>query len=96
MYDGVWCMFAFGSRQRFDTMVRMKKTLEAVYENGVFRPLEHPEGIAEHRQVTLTVTAEEAPSSLADLSGRISADDAEDMRVIVEREFEHVDPREWQ
>jgi len=74
----------------------MKKTVEAVYENGVFRPLKYPEGIAEHRQVTLTVTAQEQPSSLADLAGRISADDAEEMRVIVEREFERVDPREWQ
>ncbi len=64
----------------------MKETLEAVYENGVFRPLKHPEGIAEHRQVTLTVTAEDRPSSLADLSGRISADDAEEMRGIVERD----------
>ena len=74
----------------------MTKTVEAVYENGVFRPLKRPEGIAEHRQVTLTVTAEEKPSSLADLAGRISTDDAEEMRNIVEREFEHVDLREWQ
>jgi hypothetical protein len=42
------------------------------------------------------VTAEEKPSSLADLAGRIAPDDAEEMREIVEREFECVDPREWQ
>ena len=76
-------------------MVSMKKTVEAVYENGVFRPLTRPEGIAEHRQVTLTVTAEDRTSSLADFAGRISADDAEEMRSIVEREFERVDLREW-
>jgi predicted DNA-binding antitoxin AbrB/MazE fold protein len=74
----------------------MKETLEAVYENGVFRPLTRPEGIAEHRQVTLTVSAEEKPSSFADLAGRISPEDAEEMREIVEREFERVEPREWQ
>lgn len=74
----------------------MKKTLEAVYENGVFRPLKRPEGLAEHRRVMLTVTAEEAPSSLADSAGSISADDAREMREIIEREFERVDPREWQ
>jgi len=74
----------------------MKETLEAVYENGVFRPLKRPEGIAEHRQVTLTVTAEGKPSSLADVAGRISPDDAREMREIVEREFERVDAREWQ
>jgi predicted DNA-binding antitoxin AbrB/MazE fold protein len=74
----------------------MKKTLEAVYENGVFRPLKRPEGLAEHRRVTLTVTADEAPSSLADIAGSVSADDAREMREIIEREFERVDPREWQ
>ncbi len=73
----------------------MTKTLEAVYENGVFRPLKRPDGIAEHGRVTLTVTTDEKPSSLADLAGRISADDAEDMRAIVEREFERVDLSEW-
>lgn len=82
--------------QAFDTMESMKTTIEAVYENGVFRPLKPPEGIAEHRQVTLTVTAEHRPASLANLSGRISADDAAEMQAIVEREFERVDHREWQ
>ena len=74
----------------------MTRTLEAVFENGVFRPLTRPEGIAEHGRVMLTVTAEERTSSLADLGGRISPDDAEEMRAIVEREFERVDLREWQ
>ena len=76
-------------------MNSMTKTLEAVYENGVFRPLKCPEGIAEHGRVTLTVTSEAQPSSLADLAGRISPDDAQEMRAIVEREFERVDLREW-
>ena len=74
----------------------MRKTLEAVYENGVFRPIERPDGIAEHRQVTLTVTIEDRPLSFADVSGCMSADDAEEMRAIVEREFEPVDLRVWQ
>ena len=78
-------------------MVPVKETLEAVYENGVFRPLKRPEGIAEHRQVTLTVTAgQEAPTSLADFAGRIPPDDAREMREIIEQEFERVDSREWQ
>ena len=42
------------------------------------------------------MTAEEKPSSLADCSGRIAPDDAAEMQEIVEREFERVDPREWQ
>ena len=78
-------------------MVRMKETLEAVYENGVFRPLTPPEWLPDHRQVTLTVTAvEEASTPLADFAGRISLDDAREMREMVELEFERVDPPDWQ
>jgi predicted DNA-binding antitoxin AbrB/MazE fold protein len=73
----------------------MKETLRAVFENGVFRPLKRPKGVAERREVTLTVTVEDGPSSLADFGGRISADDAQEMREIIEREFERVDPGEW-
>ena len=77
-------------------MILMKETLRAVFENGVFRPLKRPQGLAERREVTLTVTVEEGPSSLADFGGRISSSDAQEMREVVEREFEHVDPRDWQ
>jgi predicted DNA-binding antitoxin AbrB/MazE fold protein len=73
----------------------MKETLRAVFENGVFRPLKRPKGLSEHSEVTLTVTAEDAPSSLADFGGRVSADDAREMRELIEREFEHVDAGEW-
>ena len=73
----------------------MKETLRAIFENGVFRPLKRPKGLDEHREVTLTVTIEEESSSLADVAGRVSLDDAQEMREIIEREFEHVDPREW-
>lgn len=73
----------------------MKETLRAVFENGVFRPLKRPTGVSEHREVTLTVMVEDAPSSLANFDGRISADDANEMRAIIEREFERVDASEW-
>jgi predicted DNA-binding antitoxin AbrB/MazE fold protein len=73
----------------------MKETLKAVFENGVFRPLKRPTGLADRREVTLTVTVEEAPSSLADFAGRVSSDDAQEMREVIQREFERVDPREW-
>ena len=73
----------------------MKKTVEADYENGVFRPLKNPTWLNEHRRVTLTVTADEGVSSLADCVNRISSEDAREMLEIVEREFETVDPRDW-
>jgi hypothetical protein len=66
-----------------------------VFENGVLRPLRRPKGLAEHRHVTLTVDAEDEASSLADLAGSLSSENAQEMREIIEREFERVDPREW-
>ena len=76
-------------------MAGMQETLEAVYENGVFRPLRRPSGLEDHGRVILTVTAPAITSSLADIAGGIPRDDAREMREIVEREFERVDPREW-
>jgi len=83
-----------GRRVCYDGL--MSKTVEAVYEDGVFRPIERPEGIVEHGRVFLTVTVASTPSSCQDFGERISADDAADMRKIVEQEFEGVDLRDWQ
>ena len=49
--------------------------VEGIYENGVFRPVKNHE----HRRVTLTVTAEEGISSLADCVNRVSPEDAREM-----------------
>lgn len=72
---------------------RMRQTLPAMFENGVFRPLRRPTGLAEHREATLTVDVAAEVSSLTDLAGTLSLEDAQEMRAIVEREFERVDPR---
>ena len=60
--------------------------------SGPSRPRQ---GLDPHSRVTLTVTAEEPISSLAGTANRISREDAREMRDIVDREFEHVDPGEW-
>ena len=73
----------------------MSETLPAVFENGVFRPLRRPTGLSEHRQVTLTVDVAEEASPLSEVAGSLSLEDAQEMREIVEREFERVDPHEW-
>lgn len=72
----------------------MKKTVDAIYEKGVFRPLTVPTGLGPHSRVTLTVTAEERGASLIDRANRISLEDAREMREIVDREFEHVESRD--
>ena len=74
--------------------VTEKEILEAVYEDGVFKPLRVPSGIREHGRVTLTVTDGVAPGSLADLHGVMPFADADEMREIVEREFGSIDSRD--
>jgi predicted DNA-binding antitoxin AbrB/MazE fold protein len=62
----------------------MNKTIEAVYENGMFRPLEPvtlPEG--EHVQVTLSEATEE-------IQRRLKALD------VFETEFEELSDEQWQ
>lgn len=73
----------------------MSETIPAVFENGVFRPLRPPKGLVEHHHVTLTVDVEEQVSAFAEVSGSLSPEDAQELREIVDREFERIDPREW-
>ena len=62
----------------------MTETIPAVFENGVFRPLRRPRG-----------PVEEPLSALAEVTGSLSAEDAQELREIIDSEFERVDPREW-
>jgi predicted DNA-binding antitoxin AbrB/MazE fold protein len=76
-------------------MMLMSQTIPAVFEDGVFRPLRRPKGLAEHHHVTLTVDVEEQVPALAEVSGTLSTEDAQELREIIDREFERVDPKEW-
>ena len=73
----------------------MSETIPAVFENGVFRPLRRPRGLVEHHHVTLTVDVEEQVSALAEVSGSLAPEDAQELREIIDREFERVDAKEW-
>jgi len=73
----------------------MSETIPAVFENGVFRPLRRPKGLVENHHVTLTVDVEEQVSALAEVAGSLAPEDAQELREIVDREFERIDPREW-
>ena len=74
----------------------MTRTVQALYENGVLRPLEPLEGVAEHSRVQVTVELEERwRHPLADCVGTLPDDDAQEMLRIIEDEFERVDAEEW-
>lgn len=74
----------------------MTRTVQALYENGVLRPLEPLEGVAEHSRVQVTVELQERlRHPLADCIGTLPDDDAQEMLNIIENEFERVDAEEW-
>ncbi len=73
----------------------MRKTVEAIYEDGVLRPIEPLEGLTERCKVKVTVETME-PHPLSECIGILPDEDAEEMRRIVEQEFERVDLSEWQ
>jgi predicted DNA-binding antitoxin AbrB/MazE fold protein len=70
----------------------MTKTIEAIYEDGLLRPIQPLEGVADRSRVRLTV---EVAEPLADCIGILSDEDAEEMRRIIEAEFERVRPEKW-
>lgn len=77
----------------------MTQTLRAVYENGVFRPLE-PVHLAQHEEVEVTVRTASAVDNhgarpVSAFFGSISDDDAREMREAIEEAFEQVDTNEW-
>src|SRR5206468_3836421 len=73
-----------GSGGNLTGSAKMHRTLEAVYENGVLRPLQPLEGIAEHRQVTITVTVQEDPSGLDACIGSLPDEDAREIERIID------------
>jgi predicted DNA-binding antitoxin AbrB/MazE fold protein len=72
----------------------MEKTIDAVFENGVFRPTEPVVGVPEHSRVRVTVVPSTLPA-WADCVGIMPDEDAREMTRIIDEEFEQVDPNDW-
>jgi len=73
----------------------MQRTIEAVYTQGVLRPVETLQGLAENQRVMVTVTPAAAPNPLAGWHGGMSDEDAREMIAIIDAEFEKVNPDDW-
>ena len=72
------------------------QTVEAIYENGVLRPLKALGGFAEHCRVKITIQREEiTPHPLLRFAGILRDDEAAELRRIIEDEFERIDPDAW-
>jgi predicted DNA-binding antitoxin AbrB/MazE fold protein len=74
----------------------MPKIIEAIYEDGVLRPINPIKGLKKHERVAITV---EKPSKkkhpLAGLCGILPDADAAEMLKTVKEEFEKVDINAW-
>lgn len=74
----------------------MTRTINAIYEAGVLRPLQSLDGIAEHARVRLTIeSVDPVGNGLVDCIGILPDEDAAEIRRIVQTEFEQVNLDEW-
>ena len=74
----------------------MPKTIEAVYEDGVFRPIRPIKGLKKNQRVDITVEkAVKRKHPLKGLCGILPDTDAAEMLKAIEEEFETVDENEW-
>jgi len=74
----------------------MLKTIHAIYEHGVLRPVEPLEGITENANVEVTISLEKGVTQpLLRFAGILSEEEATSMMKIVADEFERINPDEW-
>jgi len=74
----------------------MPRTIEAVYDEGVFRPLKPVKGLKKHQKVSIILEKPlKKKHPLAGLCGILPDKDADEMRKIIKEEFEKVDLNEW-
>ena len=73
--------------------MRQTQTREAIYENGVLRPLQALPGWPENSKVKITIECEPAAQHpLQELAGILSDEEAADFQRTIADEFEKIDP----
>lgn len=76
--------------------MRQTQIIEAVCENGILRPLEPLKDLKERCKVKITIEYDNATSHpLAKFAGILSDDEAEELRNIIENEFEGINLNDW-
>jgi predicted DNA-binding antitoxin AbrB/MazE fold protein len=72
------------------------QTIEAIYENGVLRPLQALPGLPENSKVKITIECEQATQHpLLEFAGILSDEEAADLQRTIADEFEKIDPNGW-
>jgi hypothetical protein len=65
----------------------MSRIIEAIYENGSFRPLGDTSGIGEHAHAQVLVCDPGDRDKRATVRGAISPEEAADQMLLIDREF---------
>lgn len=74
----------------------MTKTIKAIYEHGVLRPLDPLEGVEENTPVNVTIQMEEEKKqAFARFAGILSPEEADRMMAVIDEDFEKVNPDDW-
>ena len=72
----------------------MAKTVEAVYEDNVLKPVEPIKGIKEHERVLVILCSHPIKKGLRELVGTLTHEEAEVMQKLIDEEFENIEG-EW-
>ncbi|HVT80879.1 MAG TPA: antitoxin family protein [Phycisphaerae bacterium] len=73
----------------------MTQMIDAIYEDGVLKPITPLTGIREHQHVRLAIESDKSPHPLLKHCGTLPDEDAREIKKIIEEEFEKVDPNDW-
>lgn len=69
----------------------MSHTIEVIFENNVFKPVQPVEGIQEHERVVAIISQYIKKEGLQDLVGTLSSDEAKEMLTLIDEEFGKVE-----
>lgn len=69
----------------------MTKSIEVIFEDNVFKPIGHVEGIKEHARMIVHISRPPNKEKLRELVGTLSHDDAMEMQKLIDEEFGKVE-----
>jgi len=72
----------------------MTRTVEAIYEKNVLKPVEPIKGIKEHERVIVILCSHPIKKGLRELVGTLTHEEAEAMQKLIDEEFEKIEG-EW-
>ena len=72
----------------------MTIAIEVVYEDNVFKPLGHVEGLNEHERMVAIFSQRPVKKGLRDVAGTMTHDEAMAMQKLIDEEFEKIEG-EW-